>query len=225
MCFKKSKFEAINGEHYCSNCFKIILKRYNPFKLLNKHTDNQELTDCIGFVAKASRVLEECKNYEISEINAFSENENAATFFSTLFYNIGGNKSNFDNFAADIKALKHNYSVIGLAETITDPNHGNLYPLDGYKPFYNPCMKDKSIGTGVALYVEQSFNPTILDHLCYCTENIETFFMKIHKDDVETCVGVVYQSPNSNHSEFLETYKTITAQLKSNKNILHTWRL
>ena len=225
-CFKKSKFEAINGEHYCSNCCKIILKRYNPFKLLNKHTDNdsnhsynQELTDCIGFVAEASRVLEECKNYEVSEINAFSANENAATLFSTLFYNIGGNKSNFDNFAADIKALKLNYSVIGLAETNTDPNHGNLYPLDGYKPFYNPCMKDKSIGTGVALYVEQSFNPTILDHLCYCTENIETFFMKIHKDDVETCVGVVYRSPNSNHSEFLETYKTITAQLKSNKNI------
>ena len=37
-------------------------------------------------------------------------------------------------------------------------------------------MKDKSIGTGVALYVEQTFNPSILHHLCYCTENIETFF-------------------------------------------------
>ena len=141
-CFKKSKFEAINGKHYCSKCCKIILKRYNPFKLLNKHTDNdgnhsynQELTDCIGLVAEASRVLEECKNYKISEINAFSENENAATLFSTLFYNIGGNKSNFDNFAADIKALRHNFSVIGLAETNTNPDHGNLYPLDGYKPF------------------------------------------------------------------------------------------
>ena len=80
-------------------------------------------------------------------------------------------------------------------------------------------MKDKSIGTGVALYVEQSFNPTILDRLCYCTENIEKFFMKIHKDDVEICVRVVYRSPNSNHSECLEIYKTITAQLKSNINI------
>ena len=78
-----------------------------------------------------------------------------------LLLNISGNKSNFDNFAADIKALKQNYSVIGLAETNTNPNHGNLYPLDGYKPFYNPCMKDKSIGTGVAPFVEQSFNPTI----------------------------------------------------------------
>ena len=44
-------------------------------------------------------------------------------------------------------------------------------------------------------------------------------FMKIHKDDVETCVGAVYRSPNSNHSEFVEIYKTITTQLKSNKNI------
>ena len=43
--------------------------------------------------------------------------------------------------------------------------------------------------------------------------------MKIHKDDAETCVGFVYRSPNSNHSEFLETYKTIKSQLKSNKNI------
>ena len=82
----------------------------------------------------------------------FSENENAATLFSTLLNNIGGNKSNFGNFAADIKALRHNFSVIGLAETNTNPNHGNLYPLDGYKPFYNPRMKDKNIGTGAALY-------------------------------------------------------------------------
>ena len=120
------------------------------------HTIKNSLTVlCIGFVAEASTVLEECKNYEISEINAFSENENAATLFLTLFYSIGGNKSNFDNFAADIKALKHNYSVIGLAETNTDSNHGNLYPLYGYKHFYNPCMKDKIIGTGFALYVEQ----------------------------------------------------------------------
>ena len=63
-CFKKSKFEAINGEHYCFKCCKIILKRYNPFKLLNKYTDNdsnqsynQKLTDCIGLVAEASRVF------------------------------------------------------------------------------------------------------------------------------------------------------------------------
>ena len=44
--------------------------------------------------------------------------------------------------------------------------------------------------------------------------------MKIHiESDVETCVGVVYRSPNSNHSELFEIYQTITAQLKSNKNI------
>ena len=56
-------------------------------------------------------------------------------------------------------------------------------------------------------------------YLCYCTENIATFFMKIHKDDGEICVGVVNRSPNLNHSEFLEIYKTITAQMKSNINI------
>ena len=43
--------------------------------------------------------------------------------------------------------------------------------------------------------------------------------MKIHKDDVETCVGVVYRLPNLNHSEYLKICKTITTQLKPNKNI------
>ena len=34
--------------------------------------------------------LEECKNYEISEINAFSENENAATLYiNKLYINLG----------------------------------------------------------------------------------------------------------------------------------------
>ena len=98
------------------------------------HTIKNSLTVLV-LLQKDLEFLKSAKNYEISEINAFSENENAATLFSTLFYNISGNKSNFYNFAADIKALKHNYSVIGLAETNTDPNHGNLYPLDGYKPF------------------------------------------------------------------------------------------
>ena len=80
--------------------------------------------------------------------------------------------------------------------------------------------KNTQLGTVKKPFGSLTENPSeTLDHLCYCTENIETFFMKIHKDDVETCVGVVYRSPNSNHSEFLETYNTITAQLKSNKNI------
>ena len=62
--FKKLNFDAVNGVQYCSNCCKIILKHYNPFKHLNEHTDNdsnhsqnKELTDCIGLVAEASQVL------------------------------------------------------------------------------------------------------------------------------------------------------------------------
>ena len=225
-CFKRSKFSIHNGEPHCQTCLLTTPKQYNPFKILNKqtindsdHSYNEELTDCISTVADASRVLEQCKSYSISDIkNLFAETKEN-TPFSTLFYNIGGNKSNFDSFTAELKALEHKFSVIGLAETNTEKKHGDIYHLENYKGYYNPCLKDKKIGTGVALYIHKTFNPTALDHLCYCTESVETLFYKLLLDDVEITIGVIYHSPNSDHTEFMKNYQNITAELKTHKNV------
>ena len=226
-CFKRSKFSTLNSQCYCSTCSISTPKQYNPFKLIDQHNSsdsdhsyNEELTDCISTVADASRVLDQCKSFSISEMETlFSTATDETTPFSTFFYNISGNKSNFDNFTAELTSLKHNFSVIGLAETNTDKNHSILYSLNGYKGFYNPCLKNKKVGTGVALYIHEMFNPISLDHLCYCNENIESLFYKLLLDDTETTVGIVYHSPNSDHSEFLKDYKTITSQLKTHKNV------
>ena len=223
-CYKKSKFKILNNEHHCPTCFIKTPKRYNPFKSIteskndNEHAYNDELEDCISLVADASRVLQNCKNYKIQDIQEIFKNKQSKISFSTLFYNIGGNKSNFDNFAAELKCLKHDFSVMGIAETNTNEKYQNLYPLDGYTAFYSPCIKDKKLGTGVALYVKNVFNVKVVDQLCYCTNDAETFFMKIQKDNFEAYVGVVYRSPNSTHSEFLEIYKNITTQLKPFSN-------
>ena len=138
--------------------------------------------------------------------------------YSSLFYNIGGNYTNFDKFVTEIKCIDHSFSVIGLAETNIDKMHSDLYKVDNYQCFYSPKLKCKQIGTGVALYVNDSFKVTILDHLCTTNSNIETIFAKIVQNEKEVIVGVVYRSPNCNFSEFLVTYNlTITDQLPSKK--------
>ena len=107
---------------------------YNPFKNLNLHTDddgdhfyNKELSDSIGHLADASKVLEQCKNYTSMEIKTLFTD--ACGDFTSLFYNIDGNKSNFDSFAVELKSLCHDFSVIGLAETNVSACNKDLYKI------------------------------------------------------------------------------------------------
>ena len=217
-CYKKTKFSLINRLHYCFNCQASIVQRYNPFTEMdtdNSDKDNfyeQSLTSSVGVLTTASKVLEQCKEFNISELKNIKSGG-----YSSLFYNIGGNSTNFDKFVTEIKCIDHSFSVIGLAETNIDQMHSDLYKIDNYQCFYSPKLEGKKIGTGVALYVNDSFKVTILDHLCTTNSNIETLFAKLVQNEKEVIVGVVYRSPNCNFSEFLVTYKTITDQLPSKK--------
>ena len=49
--------------------------------------------------------------------------------FSTYFYNIDGNKTNFDEFSVKLRSIKEELSVIGLAETNIDPCNKDLFKL------------------------------------------------------------------------------------------------
>ena len=221
-CFKKTNFGIVNSVHYCHACHAATPPKYNPFKIINSHTDNdgdhfynEEITDTIGPLADASEVLEQCKSYQSFEIRTLLTT--ASGDFTSLFYNIDGNKTNFDGFAAELKTLGHDFSIIGLAETNTDPEHCNLYPLDGYRCFYNPVVEGKTSGTGVALYVKNTFNAIVLDQLCTTKDSIEALFVKILFNNTEIKVGVVYRSPSYSHTEFLEAYTNIVDQISSDK--------
>ena len=80
-----------------------------------------------------SNILENCKAFDKKEFYeqykiAESEiNKKTEMLFSSYFYNLDGNQTNFDQVAADIKAIGHDFSVIGLAETNIDECHKNLY--------------------------------------------------------------------------------------------------
>lgn len=213
---------------YCSSCSHKISYIYNPFRNLNhsehsidddKFYNTTELNDLYDDISKISNTLENCKSLatftdmddSISCALALASNasDKSSNPFSVIFLNIDGNKSNFDSLAAEVDILKHKFSILGLAETNTDPSNKDLYPLDGYNSFYQDPYPNKSKGTGVAMYVHTSIKASINSKLSHTTQNLETLFLTATLDNKTVTVGTVYRPPNGCFPEFLDEFRRI----------------
>ena len=230
-CFKKSQFVFENDASYCYNCYVFKLEsRYNPYKtsiskffvpINDENCYNEELIDFIDTIQIISNTLENCKSFK-----SMDEADNSTIFLnankdklSAMFLNIDGNKSNFDEFAVILQQLKHTFSVFGLAETNTIPEHKNLYQIDGYNSYYQEPKPGKHKGTGVALYIHNNLNATINNTFSICSENLETLFVDVTLgDDTKLHIGVLYRPPDGNENEFLEEFKNLL-EILPQKNV------
>ena len=231
-CFKKSDFTFENDSSYYYNCHVFKYKpRYNPYKAYiskfsvpcnEENSYNEELIDFIDTIQIISNTLENCLTFESME-----EASTSTTFsninkdkFSTMFLNIDGNKSNFDEFVVLIQQLKHKFSVIGLSETNTIPEHKNLYQIEGYNSYYQEPKPGKCKGTGVALYVDNTLTATVNNALSICSANLETLFVDVNfGENTELHIGVLYRPPDGNVTESLDEFKNLLEILPS-KNVI-----
>ena len=224
-CYKQSHFAIHNSKQMCPNCISSVLKRYNPYKeYSDKQSDtehdydhfyNQEFSDEISYISQADTILKNCKNYFSKSLASIASDVKAD--FSTLFYNIDGNKSNFDKFATELSATSVTFSVIGLAETnVSKTELAPLYNLDDYSGFYSETIEGKSKGTGVGLYVHNSFNAIENEKLCITSQNMESIFLTINKNNKKINVGTVYRSPNGDNNKFIEEFTLLVEQFPKN---------
>ena len=219
-------------ETYCQKCCDDQdIVRYNPF-YQPPHFENNDLLDdepidYIHSIGIISNILETCKTFNISQLNSSILSSIQKNFLSTLFLNIDGNATNFDSFAAQISQFKHNFSVIGLAETNTDTANSCLFPLKDSSCYQNRFFnysknQPKDKGTGVCLYVHNSLNFTKICHLSMCKESIESLFITITSLPEPIIVGVIYRPPNSSLNDYNAEYEKILSELHG-KKILHPW--
>ena len=232
-CKTTSNIVKFREQTYCANCIEIYdIIRYNPLYQPPHLSRNEFLDDeplaYVESLDTISQILESCSQYSFSELNTkirtlpSSPNKK---LFSTYFYNIDGNATNFDNFALDMAQFVHTFSVIGLAETNVDPCNGQLYQLSNYSSCYQAryfCEKKghtKAKGTGVCLYVHNDLNFTILNEISVCKKNIETLFIKITNLPEPIIVGVIYRSPDSSNTiaEFNSQLDEILSKLENEK--------
>jgi hypothetical protein len=119
------------------------------------------------------------------------------TQFSSYFYNIDGNKKNFNNFCVELKRLDFQFSVIALAETNVDQELQNLYQIPNYNSFYQSTIEGKEKGTGVALYVNKIYNACIKENVSYCNPDIGSIFVELSQalSPKTLTIDVIYRPP------------------------------
>ena len=224
-CFKKSNFIQIHNQWVCAPCKEKIEPRYNPFSTwqgpdTEKHYDD----DCDELALTICNILEKCKSYSTNCLNRVishllnNENQSNDDVLSSLFLNIDGNATNFDQFLGELKSIKHNFTAIGLAETNVDAQISNVSQIPHYRGYYQSPQEGKKSGTGVALYVHESINVSIIEELSEVSSDIECLFLKTTNTNVPITFGVVYRPNDGNKNSYIECLNKIFDKLPD-KNV------
>ena len=142
------------------------------------------------------------ENFTIDTIKKFNELNIPKHATTYKFLNIDGNASNFDTFSETLAAITHKFSVIGLSETNVICLQKETYNLEGYNSVYNDNLPGKKKGSGIALYIKNTFSFIKLQHYCNVSEDIESLFLEISNQQYTATVGVIYRPPDGNISNF-----------------------
>ena len=229
-CYKKAKFSCnIGGIWLCEKCLSELEPRYNPFCTWKDHEsdkfyDNDGAGDD-SVLQSISNTLDKCKAYNTHDFNNVLDvitgsqsntKSPSNNILSSLFLNIDGNASNFDQFSVELERLRHKFSVVGLAETNIDDNLKNLYRIPNYNSYYQSAVEGKLKGSGVALYVHNSLNATVEENLTCTTPNIESLFVKITNTLQPKIFGVIYRPPSGDVNKFIEAFDELVSTLPKN---------
>ena len=201
-CYKASNFCKINARDYCESCSGGIQVRYNPYRFAECIDDNDREVCDEGYseMRKVSSVLESCATYTVQSLNAIDESQ-FTNNISMYFLNLDGNNTNFDELVLELNQYKHNFSIIGIAETNVESSVSEVYQIPGYYSFYQDIKSGKSKGTGVALYVKNCLTATVNTNLSQITNNLETLFVSVSNQSGPLNIGVAYRPPSGKSEE------------------------
>ena len=205
----------------CYACISNTPVRYNPFASVLVHDKHDPVNlDEFEDISEISKIHESCKKYDYIKFKNLMKLYNKdGGCSSALFNNIDGNASNFDTFATEISQADHRFSFIGIAETNIEANLKDLYKMPGYNSEYNDKFPGKTKGSGVGLYIHESYIHTRLDKFCSCTANLESVFVSITNMDKPFTVGVLYRPPGGSEADALSEFEDLICKLPD-KNVL-----
>ena len=226
-CLLKSKFEQYSGKWACESCHSKITPRYNPFSKWSGTSPGKNFgEDCGADVLKIKSLLDRCESFTTKSLNSkiasFLDNNSPQKhdLLSTFFLNIDGNFTNFDHLLAILKSIQHQFSAIGIAETNIGPEAAKPYIMHGYKPFYQNPREGKKKGTGVALYIHDSFNVEVVSNLSQCSTDIESLIVKTTNLEKPLFFGTIYRPNDGDMDQFNEELNKILESLSENQSYI-----
>ncbi len=185
-------YSSINNSWTCKKCILSQPTRYNPFRA-HKNSSNKAGTepDCEdNDIHDISQILNSCSSYSAEKFNNIFTNSSSEMNLPVLFNNIDGCASNFDSLCCELSQFKNEFSIVSLAETNIDEEHGPLYQMSGYQSVFQSKIVDKQKGSGLAIYVRECLEYCSAPEFNHCTKNMESLFIKIkNTKEILTTVG------------------------------------
>ena len=209
------EFEHVKQTWLCISCNATGSERYNPFAYCSQDKYDPVPAEVTRDLETMSNILKNCSVYNRKELNSmFRKNkQQSKERLSILFDNIDGNASNFDHFVADLNQYDDSFDVISIAETNIDADGKDLYHINGYTSEYNSRIVDKKKGSGLGIYIRDTFQFNRLESLCRCSNDLETLFVQITNTEVPQIIGVVYRPPSGNITNALHQLEDLMKSL------------
>ena len=146
--------------------------------------------------------------------------ENKQNGLPFLFNNIDGLTTNFDLFSAKLSNLKSRISVISVAETNINKEHKDLFRIPGYESIFQSKLNNKKKGSGLGIYLEETFISNEISNCCICTNDIESLFINIVNTSEPITFGVIYRPPTGNVANFISQLEKIMSFLPNSNSII-----
>ena len=139
--------------------------------------------------------------------------------FTILNVNIRSLGKNFDKLKNCIKALDHDFSIIGISETHLKDKPNDYYNLPNYNIEYtNRIGREKG---GVCLYIKDHIKYKLRQDLCIANSNLESCFIEIENSfGKNVLVGEVYRAHTS-IDDFTRDIGKIYSKLSSENKKLY----
>ena len=212
-CAKKLYlFNLIEDKWSCWECSSLEEARYNPFKSYRYDKYSQPDNENFDEIHKIDNLLNECKRYNFHELSNQIENSNET--MSIMFKNIDGVTSNFDLFTTELMLKNDKLSILTFAETNLDECNKNLFNIQGFQSVFQSKMVGKHKGSGLAIYLKETFVYTDLDTFNQCSPNLESLFISVNNTDNPVTIGVLYRPPSGNEKSFLYEFNLLLQKLQ-----------
>ena len=113
--------------------------------------------------------------------------------FTVLNINIRSISKNFDKLTDCIKAINHNFTIIGVTETHLKDKPLEYFKLPGYEfEYVNRVGREKG---GVGMYISNKIKYSLRNDLCCANSNFESCFIEIERTHGKNAlVGVIYRA-------------------------------
>ena len=164
--------------------------------------------------------------YELHNIDPkFWETDDLCKYISSnlqeiilLHSNIQSLEAKYDSFITFLTSLISNNnhclpSVIALSETWLNSTNESLFPINGYQPLIARCRLDHSNRGGVGLFVRDDLEiiprPDLEKFIPFVFESV---FITLKTLNIT--IGVIYSTPDSDKSKFLDYYGQLIDQLQ-----------